>query len=122
MNRRKRIQAALDKWLKPLGLLWWEVTVEYYNDPDEVIRMFHRDDEETVVAARIYSDWRYGTIRLLINLPAFKGRDSEETERIIVHELCHALVSEMQTGGMDHEERVVSILTKAFFWVRGAGG
>ena len=33
-------------------------------------------------------------------------------------ELCHALVNEMREQGIDHEERVVTMLSKAFMWVR----
>lgn len=113
---KERIRKAIDKWLKPLGLLWWEVTVTYYDNPGEIAQRFYQGDDSWVVA-RVYADWRYGTIRLEINLSMFTDYDQEETERKIVHELVHAMVNEMQWDGIDHEERVVSTLTKAFFWV-----
>jgi hypothetical protein len=113
---KARIRAALDKWLKPLGLLWWKVDVIYFDDPTVLAERFYKGDGDWVLA-RMYADWRYMTARIEINLPQFVDLDQEKTERTIVHELCHALVNEMQWDGMDHEERVVSTLTYAFFWV-----
>ena len=48
----------------------------------------------------------------------YAGMSNEELERTVVHELVHALVNELREGGIDHEERVVTTLTKAVLWVR----
>jgi len=45
--------------------------------------------------------------------------ENDQIEMTIVHELCHALVNEMRKDGIDHEERTVTALTKAFLWTDG---
>lgn len=60
---------------------------------------------------------RYGT------LPVMEELTDDELEEIFVHECGHILVNEMRgdpDDWLDHEERVVSTLTKAFLWVRSA--
>lgn len=117
---RKAVKRAFDKWLKPLGLLWWDIKIHFYSDPIEVAKRFRKPDEDFTVAAKTYVSWMYSEASIDVNLPAFKGLDQEEIERIIVHECCHILVAEAREGEIHHEERVVTQLTKAFFWVENA--
>lgn len=93
-------------WLKWLGLLWWDVKIIYIEDVKK-----HKKATMWVDA-----DWRYMQAAITVNLDALDGRDEREIERIAVHELCHVLINEMRAGGIDHEERVATILTKAFMW------
>lgn len=109
------IKAMFSKWLKPLGLLWWKIDVRYYELPSEVIHRFG-NEEERIIAARTFADWRYGEATIDINLLAFMDMTVEEIERAIVHECMHILVNEMREGEIHHEERVVTTLTKAIFW------
>jgi hypothetical protein len=115
--KQKSIKKLINKWVYRLGLRWWTVTINYYDDAREIIRIFGNDSERTVIA-RTYSDWRYATCVIEINLPELLDMTKEESERVIVHELCHALVNEMREDGIDHEERVVTGLTKAFLWTQ----
>lgn len=119
-DRESVIRACFEKWLQPLGLLWWKVDILYYDDPSEILKHFHVDDD-SITLARSYSDWRYGTAKVIINLPALAELSPDEIETVIVHELVHVLVNEMREGELHHEERVVSCLTKAFLWTREAG-
>lgn len=111
---KKRIQKSFDKWTYRLGLGWWRIEVYYYQSKKEVKRFKKAGSENAY--ARVYPDWRYGAAVICVCLPAFKGLTDKEIEEIVVHELVHILVNETQAGGMDHEERVVTGLTKAFFW------
>lgn len=118
IKRTKRlIRAALDKWLKPLGLLWWDVRIIFIVAPEEILDIFQVTDDE-VTAAKCYADWRYGTAKIYVNVPGCVHMSQEEIERMLVHEMCHVLVNEMREGELHHEERVVSALTKVMFWVR----
>jgi hypothetical protein len=117
MTTKDIIKSCFDKWAKPLGLLWWHVDLVYFTEPADVIREFAFSDEE-IVLARTYADWRYGTASIHFNVPGFDGLSLEEIERTVVHELVHILVNEMREGEMHHEERVVTGLTKAMFWLR----
>lgn len=112
------IKASLGCWLKPLGLLWWYIEVVYYDDPAEVLQRFGNDSGK-IVAARTYAEWQYATAKIEFNLLAICEMNSDEIEHIVVHELFHILVNEMREGEMHHEERVVTTLTKAAFWLVG---
>ena len=118
---KKTIEKYLHKWLSPLGLLWWEITITYYDDPKEILQKFKNPGGENIVPATVNSDWKYGTAFISINLPAFKGMKNRQVERIIVHELVHILVNEMREEGIEHEERVVTGLSKAFMWTANNG-
>jgi predicted metallopeptidase len=111
---------AVNKWLSPLGLGWWEVTLHWHSKPKDVLRWFPTDDRTDVVVAKTYVYWIYGTAALHINLPAFKGMSRWKIEKIVIHELLHILVNEMRVEGIEHEERVVTTLTKAVLWTRNA--
>lgn len=115
---KKIICAALNKWLRPLGLLWWKIDIFYSDNPTDVLREFGSDDDG-IVLARTFADWRYGTASIHFNvLDINEARlDSKEIEQVVLHELCHILVCEMCEGEKHHEERVVTCLTSAFTWV-----
>jgi len=111
------IKKYFKKWLKILGLLWWEINISYYTDPSEIVKQFAQMGEDYLVAMKVDADWRYARAYISVNVPAFDGMAEWKIERAIVHELTHTLVNEMRAGDIDHEERVVTGLTKAFFWV-----
>ena len=114
--KRKTINKLINKWTYRLGLKWWQVRVDYYEKPNDIIRTFGNDNIDKTVVARSICDWRYATCTLQINLPILLEMNKRDAEFVIVHELCHALVNEMREEGIDHEERVVTGLTKAFLW------
>jgi hypothetical protein len=117
MNTREQLKAAFDTWLRRLGLLWWEIEVCYYDDPGEIIKRFRDPGGDIQVLATTYAEWKYAAARIEINLPAFDGLEADKIERVVVHELCHILVNEMREDDLHHEERVVTGLTKAMFWI-----
>lgn len=84
------------------------------------MRLFRQFDNGDVVPAYVDANWMYASAKISVNLPAFDDMKPDEIERHVVHELCHILVNEMREGELHHEERVVTGLTKAFFWVENA--
>lgn len=113
---RNRARRHFEKWTYLLGLGWWDVEVHWYDSG----KAFRKASGATGrnVAMRINADWRYAAATIHVNVPALAGLSDEELERGVVHELCHALVNEMREDGIGHEERVVTMLSKAFMWVR----
>lgn len=113
---RNRARRYFEQWTYLLGLRWWDVQVRWYDNE----RDFRKASGATTdnVAMRISADWRYVAATIWVNVPAIAELSDEELERSIVHELCHVLVSEMHESGEGHEERVVTMLSKAFMWVR----
>ena len=120
MKKQAVIRKFFSTWTAPLGLAWWHIDVLYYDDPAEIVKRFATDLQDGVVLARTYADWRYATANIHINTPAFDDLTDDEIERVVLHELCHILVNEMQEGEKHHEERVVTGLQKAFMWTRSA--
>ncbi len=112
----KRVKAVLDKWLAPLGLKWFLIDVLYYGRGEEF-------PKGSLVLARVVADWRYMTAQVRINAPLAAEYNDERLERMVVHELIHVILQEMQDtpGDQGHLERVVEMLTNAFRWVRQAG-
>ena len=113
-NVSKLINRHMKKWTYCLGLRWWEINV-YYIKKKQAKKIF-KENKTSAIAARTYADWRYSTASIYFNIPFLKTLNPETIEAIVVHELCHVLVNEMQKKGKHHEERVVTGLTKAFLW------
>ena len=114
------LKEAFAKWIPRLGLAWYDLEVVYYDDPGEILQRFRQADNGGVVPAFVAANWMYADAKISVNLPAFDELDADKIEKIVVHELCHILVNEMREGELHHEERVVTGLTKAFFWVAAA--
>jgi predicted SprT family Zn-dependent metalloprotease len=74
--------------------------------------------------AHCSSDWRYGHACITWNMSLVREQSDDKLEVVFVHELMHIFVNEMRwtadnsDDSIDHEERVVSTLTKAFPWLR----
>src|SRR3990167_8555790 len=118
-KKEKLVKSYFKKWMRSLGLLWWSITIHYYDDPDSILEIFKSQDEGRVIFARTMVDWKYAQATIQVNLLAMKTMDGDEIERAVVHELCHILVNEMREDEIHHEERVVTGLQKAFMWVAG---
>lgn len=117
MTKQELIKAAFDKWIVRLGLAWWDIEIVYYDDPMEIINRFRQIETGEMVPATVTAQWMYADAKISINLPTFEYIEDDKIERVVVHELVHILVNEMREEDICHEERVVSTLTKAFFWV-----
>jgi hypothetical protein len=119
-EQKDRIIALSDKWLKPLGLGWWDIRLTFqrsgYMEPKQNTR------DRSV--AKCDCDWRYGHAEITFNMPLVAEQNDDDMENIVVHELMHVFLNEMrwarQDGqdDIDHEERVASTLTKALLWLR----
>lgn len=114
---KKMVRLAADKWLKPLGLLWWDVTINLYDDPGDIVRVFRDAGSSMTVVANTEVNWIYGAATINVNIPALRGLTQRQIEEVFVHECVHILVNEMREGEAHHEERVVTGLTKALLWV-----
>lgn len=121
-----RIKALIDPWVKPLGLGWWSITIQYDDDPLAFRDAWDDRVPETAVA-RTRADWRYAEASIRWNVQRLVATEfsDKELELIFVHELMHIFVNEMRYDwpndtdhDMNHEERVCTTLAKAFIWLR----
>lgn len=117
---RARLLGLLDKWLTPLGLRWWRITLEYAR---EGIPRAPGDDRTETVLFDVKADWKYLHALIRASMPDVAEMDTEDAERLewaFVHELAHILINECrQMDAKDwlaHEERVASTLASAFLW------
>lgn len=128
--QKKRIRALANDWLGPLGLLYWRIHIDFNRDAAMMVNGAWCD--ETIGKASV--QWEYLTATLSFNLNKIAQKDDDDLEYCFVHECCHVLVHEMrewcqtahldsdrQEAAMNHEERVVTQMAKAYVWVRRAG-
>ncbi len=115
-KEKRRVEGFLRKWLKPLGLLWWNIEVEYDRTADLSVTA----PEGRSVAAKCKVDWQYKQATITFNVPEIGELNDGGLERVVVHELMHIFLNEMRSydTDSDHEERVASDLASAFLWVR----
>jgi len=110
LQLKKVTHKLLGKWKYNLFLNTWKI--------DSNIRDYisgGNDGYSTV--ATCDADWRY--FEATINFSYIKMKDMEEIEieKVIIHELLHAVVNEMRYDGLEHEERVVSQLSMIMSWM-----
>lgn len=116
-----RIKASVEKWVKPLGLLWWrEVTMEYYRDSAGLSKAIGREAESELIADT-HVDWQYCQAVVRWNVAKVVNETDEDLDYFVRHELAHILVREMREWGdtnsdnkIAHEERVCTMLAQAF--------
>lgn len=98
------INKYLKKWRSNLFLGMWTIN---FNIRDY---LGAARDEGYSTAATCDSSWKYFTADLDFSYVQLKDMEEKEIEKIIIHELLHIVVNEMQEGGIEHEERVTSHL------------
>ena len=122
---RARVQEILNRWIKPLGLKWWSVHIEYFREPipeeDEAPRSHGHVLPHAV--ATCSCDWKYLRAILRFDLRSTEAMEPERLEWTVVHELMHIFLNETRAEDsdgdwLDHEERVASQLANAFIWLR----
>jgi len=117
-KQRKRVQRLADKWFGPLGLLWWDRIRLVYSTE----RAGFKGANDTEAVFEVWSAWEYLAADIKVNLKLVATIDDYRLERCFVHECVHILLNEMQAEGADHkhEERTVTRVMQAIFWVRAA--
>lgn len=117
-KERSRVLGCFEKWRKPIGLDFWTIhyTWDRSSSPDSVA---NADGYRLRVAMRTYADWRYLEATIIVFLPDTETLDDEELEYTCVHEFMHLFLAELDIPNEDksHEERVATMLAKAFQWV-----
>lgn len=120
---RARVEKLTIHWRNWLGLDWWKVDVHY--DAVGDIAISHSDTGASMATISLMdcvAEWEYLLLSIRVNLLETHNLNDADLENAVVHELCHALVSEMRVWentetGRKHEERVVVHLARAFVWV-----
>jgi hypothetical protein len=104
----RRIKSVIKKWQWMVA--GWSVSW-----------VFVRDRLEEDAAASVEVEWKYCEAQVAFGLFEMMEQSDSEIERVVVHEMMHILVSEMRgLENMDHEERVVTVLTRVVTNGKGA--
>lgn len=115
--KRKKILDIVRKhvtwWVKSTGLGYWDIKIQFGKDnPDS------RTGDILVGEADV--TWQYQMATITFYPKSMKNMSEDEIEKVVVHELMHVFLHEMHEEGIDHEERVATMLQKAFQWVKEA--
>lgn len=119
-RQRARCLRLVAPWIEALGLALWDGEFIYYRDAEK----YHADNPDASPGgvAMAWVQWQYLTYKIAVNVPMICHMDDDHLRRVLVHELCHVLTEEMKEPDEDnkHNERVVTSLQKALFWVKCA--
>lgn len=120
--QRKRLLKLADEWVRPIGLGWWKVKLDFDREGVSFKDSMHEENGfRSGSAARCFPDWRYSMATIIFNMPEIVHHSDNELEFVFVHELMHIFLHEMREGAnvrkqLPHEERVATALAKAFVW------
>ena len=107
---KRKLDRYLRKWIYRLGLRWWRIDVQWHRGPGDARGAGYR------MGASCVAHWKYLTGDIVFHMHQFVDMKDDDLERLVIHELCHCLVNEMREKGIDHEERVTTLLENAFWW------
>ena len=110
-KKEKLFSAYAKKWVKKTWLGWWKIDILYYSGY-EFLKLDEHYSIDTV--ASVDTDWKYMTAKIKVNSEKLETLPKKEIEAVVVHELMHVLLNEMREEGIEHEERVATILARSF--------
>lgn len=118
-RQRKRVTDLVTYWQPKLGLGWWSIDLDFYDDAGDFIKA----EGDSQAAFRVWARWQYLKATIAVNAPAVKSMSDRKLAYAVVHELCHLLVNEMREADPDgkHEERVVTVLSNVMIWLHDGG-
>jgi len=115
--KTKKVEKFIRKyfkwWVHWLGLEYW--IVNCYFEDDEINK-----GNGYLLAGSTDVEWKYLHAYVTFYPKTMRHLSKSDIECAVVHELMHIFLNEMREEGIDHEERVATILQKAFMWVRYA--
>ena len=113
-EKEKLFSGYIDKWVKKTWLGWWSIEVEYYSAHEYFKERGLSEDSLAVC----HTNWQYMTATIRVNSDKLEEQKEEDIELIVLHELMHVFLNEMRsdegTNGIEHEERVATVLAKSF--------
>jgi hypothetical protein len=104
------------KWTKKTWAGWWNVNV-IYRTGHEFLKA--NDFCSTGTIAICNTNWKYMTATIEVNSDALENEPDEDIEYFALHEIMHIFLNEMREEGIDHEERVATILARSFLVAGG---
>ena len=110
-NKEKLFNSLVKKWVKKTWLGWWTTEVVFKDAID-----YQSNSEFNCENSLAYCDtsWAYMHAKIIVNSTLLEKMDTDTLEFIVVHELMHIILNEMREEGIEHEERVATVLANSF--------
>lgn len=114
---KKDLRRIVKKWVTPMGLNWWDLDINYiYGDGPA-----QGKGRSGVASTRV--NWEYKLATIDFYMANLIGRNLEQLEETVVHEMVHIPLSIMQMDINDEDyqklvELTVTLITEAILWVR----
>jgi len=121
MSKRSRLFSELvRKWVQKTWLGWWKIDIRYFSNKEyaKVRGYSKKHARNSVATCRV--NWGYLEAFIDVNSSAIKNMNDEELEYAVVHELMHIFLNEMREKGIEHEERVATLLARSFILCGGS--
>ena len=119
--QKERIRKLIKKWVKSLGLNWYEITFEYERGirtdttPTAYSPKVVKGVWETVMETEV--DPYYGRAVIVCYLGVIKNLEDQDLEETFLHECMHIFLSPMHNKKENKQEELVATrLAKAFIW------
>ena len=122
-EQKARVLAVFEKWSVPLWLEGYDTTF-YWERTKGPERKMEGGDTHWQTTLKVNSNWTHMDAAITAYLGTIMNVTEVELETAVVHECMHILVCETRQGEdkgddwLDHEERVCTMLAKAFMTVR----
>lgn len=115
-EQKRRVKRYIDKWLKPLGMGWHRIDLEWDRERNNDL-----PDEAAVTSWM----WQYRTANITFRLPVIKELNEEKLENVVVHEFSHILTGAMVQNQPEDNKQLMEYSTenvaRALIWAREAG-
>ena len=102
-NEIARIRKFYDKWAAILGLNHHVLYLLYDRE---------RKQDEYNTAATTTTAWQYRLGHITFYTPATIENDDRQLEHIVLHEICHVLISPASQATEDNSEHFVELATE----------
>jgi predicted SprT family Zn-dependent metalloprotease len=97
------------KWIQLLQLEHWHIELDFCESHE-----FISIENSTTAVAFCHTNWTYMTATIRVNSNHLEEEKEERLPFIALHELMHCVLNEMREDGIDHEERVATMLANSF--------
>jgi len=119
-KQSKQFSELVRKWKTKTWLGWWKVDIQYLSNKEYAKTEGYKKKHAKNSVATCHTHWNYLEANIIVNDDAIKRLTNDELEYTVVHELMHIFLNEMRETGIEHEERVATILARSFILCGGA--
>lgn len=112
-RERKLVRKYVKYWVHFMGLGYWDIAAVMKTEK-------LKKKGGGIICGRTWVEWKYCTAYIEFYINNMAGFSEQKVEEVVVHELTHVLLNEMQKKGIDHEERVATMMRKAMIWTKYA--